>query len=433
MATVYSLVCNGGSSGSYWNNLSASQKLRYGESGSERVYSGLVAWRAARYSAASPYDTEIAEIADAFTELITSQFYFDIPCASMQVTTLVDGIRKGGFHFGVVDAGYIIQCNAAIYGNLIRMNYPNAIADGYTLYPNSYYAYGIRVESDICTVGNMIINPKGKNEGTYAVLLYYSAATKFYNNLIINAGGAGLRIDSNNNSSQVYNNIIAKCVGVGVQAHASARGSYVNNIAIGNGTNWSTVPTLYNGQIFAGNFGESGDSPWDDGSSTSGVISSSDFTDYANDDFTPASASSPQVDSGIFVFGGVDVDISGNRRPSYEPANYPNEIADVGCYEYDKGNGLPPMTVEVSITGMAEGSALAIYNSSTNAEIVAPTTIGASGAYTDSSFVYTSDVPIKVVVRKGTSATKYLPYNQLGTITSSGFSLIVTQIPDTVS
>lgn len=85
-------------------------------------------------------------------------------------------------------------------------------------------------------------------------------------------------------------------------------------------------------------------------------------------------------------------------------------------------------TVPISISGIAEGSSLAVYRNSDHAEIVAPTTIDATGEYT-ASYTYTVPVPVTVTVRKATSEPKYLPYSAQGVISGSGLSMIVSQIP----
>lgn len=439
MATVYSLICNGGSSGSYWNNLSATQKLRYGASGSERVYNGIAAFISARASASNPFDPEICEIADAFTDTVTASQSLVFSSPVTRLTTLVDGIRKGGFHGGTFGGGYVLTSSSGLYSGILVLSCIGCEVDGIDVFSQANYAYGIWTNTaSKSKILNSIIRGTGTTCVSYAVRLYTSVSVEVANNIICKIASSGTGIRCETYSGQVnliYNNLITKC-GTGLSGGTGTGGFFQNNISIGNTTNWGTVPAAPDGMAY--NMGASSDTPWDDGGATSVTTSdtspfSNTFADWTNDDYRPASSSSPQVNAALPVYLGLEVDIAQDRRPNYEPSIYPNEVWDLGPFEFDHGNGLPPVTVEISITGMVEGSAMAIYNSSTNAEIVAPTTIGASGAYTDSSFVYTSDVPIKVVVRKGTSATKYLPYNQLGTITSGGFSLIVTQIPDTVS
>jgi len=153
------------------------------------------------------------------------------------------------------------------------------------------------------------------------------------------------------------------------------------------------------------------------------------FVDWTNNDFRPASASSPQVDAGGVISQINAVDIVGNVRPSYKASTFPNNLWDCGPFEYDHGEGLAPLQVTLAFSGMAEGSVLAVYKTSDGAAIISPTTIGASGSHS-TTYSYTGNVQITVVVRKGTTTPYYLPYSAPGLITSTGFSLIVNQVPD---
>ena len=160
------------------------------------------------------------------------------------------------------------------------------------------------------------------------------------------------------------------------------------------------------------------------------------FMDYANNDFRAAAsgytpnAAAKQVNGGYAVSDGVTVDMFGAVRPNYESATYPDNLWDAGPFEFDHGEGLAPSAVNIAITGMASGSEIAIYKASDMSVILAPqsTTGSYSGTYT-----YTGDTNIIVRVRKGTAATRYLPYEYAGTITSTGFQLVVSQIPDTIA
>jgi hypothetical protein len=165
---------------------------------------------------------------------------------------------------------------------------------------------------------------------------------------------------------------------------------------------------------------------------TSSICATTDFTDYANKIFTPASSSSPQIN--ILPFSDGDglprEDILNLLRPNYEPVSFPDNKGDAGPFEFDHGNGLAPLTVPISINGIASGSVLAIYKASDMSVIASPATT--SGSYS-ASYTYTGDTNIIVRVRKGSAATKYLPYEYNGTITSTGFSLTVAQILDPIA
>lgn len=152
-----------------------------------------------------------------------------------------------------------------------------------------------------------------------------------------------------------------------------------------------------------------------------GVTAASTFIDAANGDFRLLSTASAK-DSGAFLDAVPLTDIIGVHR---DPANI-----DIGAYEYDVGY-VPVLQVTLSISGMAEGSIMAVYKTSDGSAIISPTTISASGSYS-TTYSYTGDTQITVVVRKGTSGTKYLPYSAPGLITSGGFGLVVSQVEDLV-
>jgi len=242
-------------------------------------------------------------------------------------------------------------------------------------------------------------------------------------------------------ASAVYNNLIVKNnVGVDALGVNTTTFFMANNVSVGNTTNWGANVSTIASNLYAFNAGSSGDAIWTSSgqSNITGVVTTPgvDFIDFANNDFRYP-AGSKLIDAGMQMFDFMEpVAItnillgSGDPRPSYN--NGGTEVWDLGPFEYDKGFGLAPKQVTLSITGMAEGSALAIYKTSDGSEILAPTTIGASGSYS-MSYSYTGDVPITVRVRKATSAPKYQPYTAPGLITAGGFGLAVSQVPDPIA
>jgi len=170
---------------------------------------------------------------------------------------------------------------------------------------------------------------------------------------------------------------------------------------------------------------------WDT-TNTAKYLTTADFTDYVNNDFRPASGTSPHVEI-VPISDGDGLpryDLLDAVRPNYEASSYPDNKATAGPFEFDHDNGLAPTTVTISITGMISGSILAIYKTSDMSEIAAPAST--TGSYS-ASYAYTGDTTIIVRVRKGTSVGKYLPYEYAGTITSVGFSLNVSQILDPIA
>jgi hypothetical protein len=117
-------------------------------------------------------------------------------------------------------------------------------------------------------------------------------------------------------------------------------------------------------------------------------------------------------------------------KPNYVSATYPLNKGTAGTIEFDHGEGLAPATALIDISGMANGSELAVYKTSDMSVIVSPQST--TGTYTG-SYTYTADIPITVRVRKGTAASKYLPYEYAGIIKSTGFSLNVSQVLDPIA
>lgn len=504
----------------YMLGLTTEQKARYGSSGNERIYDGIIQWKTQRSLVSNLSDSEICEIGEIWDEITTSLFTTDVPAAYQKVTTKVDGVWGTGFHNGIVGGGYRYVSGTS--SHLVNLNYYDAHVEGIEVVNTSTStgSYSIVTGGSVsafCSVTHCIIN--GNNTGQRKGIS--TAATLLAaNNIVVNCLGntyAGLYINSVA-GARLINNIVTKCaVGIGGLT-STPQGVLVNNISVGNTMNYASHISLTPSQAFR-NMGETKDKVsftvtagssnltfsanherytattcpivfhttgtlptvggvplstskvyWVKGRTSTTVITIAEtpggtplvfdgtgtgthsawliwtheappplaidftipgnlFVDWANNDFRPASASSPQVDAGLEVSYFPPVDIKGAGRPNYEAATYPNNYWDVGPFEYDHGDGLAPLQVTLSISGMAEGSVMAVYKISDGTPIISPTTIGASGSYS-TTYSYTGDTQIEVVVRKGSSGTKYLPYSAPGLITSTGFSLIVNQVVD---
>lgn len=93
--------------------------------------------------------------------------------------------------------------------------------------------------------------------------------------------------------------------------------------------------------------------------------------------------------------------------------------------------------VTVTLTNIVPGSLYYIYDTNTNAQIATGTATGTPdpGETTinyDVSVVYEADFDITVNVRKSSAPVKYLPYSTGSTVTSSGASVFIAQVIDTV-
>jgi hypothetical protein len=183
------------------------------------------------------------------------------------------------------------------------------------------------------------------------------------------------------------------------------KGFYYNNIIIGNtSADWSSQPT---GLEFAShNFGPSGNA-WMSSGATRYTIATTDFVDWANNDFRPANASSPQVDSGLYPYDGLTFDMADNVRPSYK--NGAATEIDGGPYEFDHGYGPWPASATISLTNIISGSRVLITKASDGAVLYndAP---GASLSFTTS---HIGD--FNVVVRKATASPFYREFQASGT------------------
>ena len=416
--------------GAYY--LGLSDKSRWTTGGTERTYEGIAAWISARSTAGvSAYDEEVCEIGEAFTEITSTQLVLNLAAATTLITSTVNGVRTGAFHDGDIPfTGYVYKHSSA-FQNCFNFSAPRTRIDGITIQYQGTGENCLIFSKMFCVFSNNILAGwQLHGDGTTGMQVQ-APACEIYNNLVYNfSTGVNITGYGNCRGLTMYNNLVALCYyGFRSGDAPSAEVTFLNNIAVGNTTNWdnSYIPSFIS---CGSNAGESGNSPWYAGTDTSIVMATSDFSDYSNYNFRPASASSPQVNIGQDIYDGYYFDITDAVRPNYEAATYPNNVLDVGPYEFDHGEGLAPSPVSISITGMASGSEIAIYKASDMSVILAPQST--SGSYSG-TYTYTGDTNIIVRVRKGTSVTRYLPYEYAGTITSTGFQLVVSQIPDTIA
>lgn len=416
--------------------LGLADKSRWIQGSTELIFDGIKSWRDSRYSSLSttpaPYSTEVCEIGEAFTEYAASTtISLNLSCGSIRIESKINGTRTTAFPNGSVSSGYCLSAGYTYY-SILEVNKNYITIDGIRVQITSASTQAIVMTSPKSVIKNCVL-VTAESYNTYGITLQ-TFASDILNNVIVGFGTGIKMAKYYCNACVVYNNLCAKG-GTGFAGDFS--GVYVyglvyNNIAIGNTTNWGPGSSDLEGAGY--NCGVSGDAPWNTGSSTAITTFSTtdavDFTSYTNNNFYPYGASSKQVNAGTVVFGGIATDVKDAIRPNYESSSYPNNLWDAGPFEFDHGEGLAPASVPISITGMASGSEFAIYKASDMSQIVAPTsTTGAySGIYT-----YTGDTNIIVWVRKGTASTKYLPYEYAGTITSTGFALVVSQVVDTIA
>lgn len=339
---------------------------RWGDSGSERCYDGIVSWNTAR-SGASGLDVEHCEIGEAFVETLAAALSINVPSGKNSVASRVDGGRSSAFHAGVFDGGYRLAVPSSNITALALTRIGDEI-DGIEVSLDST-SYGTRtcvslVSSSRCI--NSILRSAINTAGTGVMLLGPKA--EISNSIICNFA-VGINHDSYQEYGVMDNDIIVKCGTIGcsfgTSGSSTGRKQYVRNtISLGNTVNWKTGATALTSAT--NNLGLTGEA-WISSGGTRLETSetapfASIFADYDNNDFRPASASSPQVDSGVEYYGALNYDIADAERPNYN--NGGAESFDIGCYEFDHGYGIHPASTTLMITASASlvGAEIRIYD-----------------------------------------------------------------------
>lgn len=327
---------------------------RYGSSGSERVYGGLVAWNSGR-SGASAYDTEVCEVGEVFTEIVSSDLSISVPAASSRIETKINGIRTAAFHAGVYLAGYRFQRNVSGSSASISLTKYRITVDGFTItvVGSGYGNGGISLAKAQCSLLNMYV--VGRFDGAGNAVSVTGVLSSVVN--CVSIGWAnGIYIDQYIAGIVVANSLFSKNTTGVNPVNAQTQGFYYNNISVGNTTtNWGTQPTSMEGA--ANNAGLSGQA-W--GAATRITIATTDFIDHTNNNFKPALSTSPQVEAGIEYYGANGYDLEDAVRPNY--MNGAAAYYDVGAFEFDHGYGLAPASTTVTFTGVNAGSEIRVYN-----------------------------------------------------------------------
>jgi len=382
--------------------------------GSTRVYDGIASWNSGR-SGASAYDTEIAEVLEPFTDTLTAKLTLSIPSAKSILTSKINGARGAGFHGGVkptsslttlaLENGYVLATETWLSNYLLTLNRYRDTLDGICLINAA--AGGVynmvKLAAGQARLANCIVYCITPNNGG----VYMSAAlSECVNNRIYGFSGVGIDIVGSVSAGVfVCNNTVVKN-GTGLQTQTSALGFYYNNVIVGNTTNWSpaTMPTGVEGA--SNNCTPTGQG-WSKGGGPLINIATTDFADYANNNFYPASVSSPQVESGISPYGYPTEDIAGRERPNY--MNGGAEAMDIGADEFDHGYGNHPATATINLTSIVSGSQVRITKD-TDGAVIYNNAPGASLAFSTSYIGGFS-----VTVRKASASPYYREFNASGT------------------
>lgn len=402
---------------------------RWGSSGSERIYDGIRSWNAARAAVAVRTDVEVCEIGEAFTEITTADFVVTVPSAGNQITSTIAGIRSEGFHHGNFPKSTLIaqtKANGFLFFTLdapyvmLQLSRLRDFVDGITVMTtNASTSIAVDLNVQTSCRNSFIYNTESNGTG----MLMRGALSESLGCVIV-GWYRSHEIFNNQSGIRLLGNIVTKCYAP-LTNDSALKGFYYNNIIIGNtGSDWTTQPG--NMEHASCNYGPSGNA-W---VSTDGIrytIATTDFVDWANNDFRPASASSPQVDTGLVPYDGLPFDIAGNVRPSYKGGAATG--VDGGAYEFDHGYGQWPASHTLTLNNVAVGSRVLIRdqaNTTTHYDSVAATsTVEVTIA------VYADDRDNWIIkVRKASATPFYQPWETLMTAVLGSSSIYVSQIPD---
>lgn len=84
-------------------------------------------------------------------------------------------------------------------------------------------------------------------------------------------------------------------------------------------------------------------------------------------------------------------------------------------------------SVNIVVSGLVVGSQVRVTETVSGDELINET---ATGTSVSTSYVYTTDTAISILVRKSSAATKYLEWTGAGTITTAGANITVVQVAD---
>lgn len=465
---------------------------RYGDPGSERIYDGVVSWNSGR-SGASPYDIEVCEFGEPFSDILTAVFEVTVPSARNVITTEIGadfeagtkGIRSAAFHSGnfpaltldtmALGTGYVLYNGSITTGSLYKMTRYRDTLDGAIVMNKANASVTVTDLGVQCRLYNcQVIGAAASVVGVGTNLR--SALGEAVNNLFYGFA-TGASFGSSQLGLYFVNNTVTKCTAA-FSAASTVKGFFYNNISRGNTTDWPTQPTALEGA--SNNAGAAG-AAWVTGSGTRVTIATTDFANFAGNDFKAASSSSPQVEGGIAPYGAPLDDIAGHVRPDYitgsgttpvtagsfvtgvvysittvgttdftaigASANTvgvefratgagsgtgtatPQAKYDIGCFEFDHGYGPWPSTHTLTLTNVVVGSRVFIRdqaNTTTHYDQIAagPTVEITVTVYGDARDNW------RIKIRKASAAPYYQAYETLMTAAAGSSSIYVNQLPN---
>lgn len=455
--------------------LGLSDKSRWTTGGVERIYQGVGEWVSGR-AAASALDEEVGEIGQAFTDIRGTAVTLNIPSGAVRLESRVNGARTSAFHYGVVststaDAGYVLVQQGS-NTTCLNVTAKNCTVDGITVrHTNS--GDGIVLNAFAARVLNCISVGAGVTTG-YGIANSQAGTEAI--NCISQGWSVGWFIPQYAAGIMIANCTVTKCT-TGMPAQSNIHGAMVvNTVIVGNTTtDWGAGAPGY----ATNNAGLSGQA-WLTGSNPRYTIATTDFADHTNNDYRAAAVTSVQVEQGAAFYGAPLDDVAGNIRPFYPGSNYNTAVTagsfvtglsytiavvgttdftaigasantvgvrfkatgagsgtgtatlnaqyDIGAYEYDLGYGAWPATFTLTIDNVVVGSAIRIEESD-GTLIEFRTATGTAEVFTMGASLGT----ITIKIRKGTSGTKYLPYETQTTAFDGSASIYVSQVADTIA
>lgn len=348
---------------------------RWGTVGSERCYDGFASWEAARVASYNAADEEVCELGEAFSDYIAYtgnygnyQTKCTIRAAKTTITSKINGVRSSAFHGGYAGSGYVLVNNSSGAGLFIASGY-NTEINGFSI-TSGQYVLAYQPLGFLCR--NMLLSGS-TNNGVSAI----KNGSTFVNTAVYSCGAYGFYFDAYQSFINVLNCLATKNTSGGFKAYPGQESTVAlycyNSISVGNtANNWGTAPTLDGASNNAGLSGEA----WGTGKVT---IATTDFVNFAGNDFRPATSSSPQVDAGVEYYAIAAYDIGDNVRPNYN--NGGAAAHDVGPYEFDHGYGPWPETL-LTITNLIAGSTVRVFTAGT--QTVIASTTSSSTSYTPS-------------------------------------------------
>lgn len=309
---------------------------RWTEGATVRVYDGLSSWSTARTAESTLFTEDLCELGEAFTETVSSPVYLHTGSIKSPVVTIhskIGDIRTPAFHAGVYGAGYKLYTTGA--NGLFGFNGGtyNRLLDGFSAHVQGNGA-GIVIQGDNTGIRRLIVSGSGGTSNTglrvqgSGVFVELCVFVGFWKNFDVSAYLYNYKISHCIFAKAGYSNFQA---GTGAtEAPANVHGIINNNICIGGASfDWSTPGTSL--QLASGNLSGSANLAWMTTGGTRGTIATTDFVDYANNDFRPALITSPQVGFGFEYYGIAGADIADAYRPAY-PGSLYNTAVSAGSF-----------------------------------------------------------------------------------------------------